>query len=314
MENFVTLFDSKFLPQGLALHLSLSRHLNDFKLWIICVDDLAYEILNKLQLKNTILLLLTNIETPELREVKAKRTRVDYFYTLTPFAPRFVFENDSSVKRVTYIDADLWFRKNPKPIFGEFEKSKKYVLITDHAYSPEYDSSTDKGQYCVQFMCFIRDYSEPVRRKWEEQCLEWCSSIPENGKFGDQKYLDTWPTEFADFVHVLENKELILAPWNAQRFPYGNSIAWHFHGLRIIVRKRKIKALIGNYSIPCVTRTNIYELYANDLNNAIETLQKINYIPISQASTNRVLIIKIFLSKLIQNFYPYIFFNRIRIK
>jgi hypothetical protein len=45
------------------------------------------------------------------------------------------------VGRVTYLDADLWFRKNPTPIFQEFDKSGKDVSITDHAYSPEYDLS-----------------------------------------------------------------------------------------------------------------------------------------------------------------------------
>lgn len=39
MEHFVTLFDSKFLPQGLELHKSMERHVPDFVLWIICVGD-----------------------------------------------------------------------------------------------------------------------------------------------------------------------------------------------------------------------------------------------------------------------------------
>ena len=48
MEHFVTLFDSLFLPQGLALHISMERHLKDYTLWSLCVDDKSHEILNKL--------------------------------------------------------------------------------------------------------------------------------------------------------------------------------------------------------------------------------------------------------------------------
>ena len=34
--------DSLFLPQGLALHMSMERHVKDYTLWILCVDDEAH--------------------------------------------------------------------------------------------------------------------------------------------------------------------------------------------------------------------------------------------------------------------------------
>jgi hypothetical protein len=34
MEHYVTLFDSLFLPQGLALHMSMERHAGVYTLWI----------------------------------------------------------------------------------------------------------------------------------------------------------------------------------------------------------------------------------------------------------------------------------------
>ena len=49
-EHFVTLFDSGFLPQGLALHASMLRHLPSFCLWVLCVDDRAHELLTRLAL------------------------------------------------------------------------------------------------------------------------------------------------------------------------------------------------------------------------------------------------------------------------
>ena len=266
MEHYVTLFDSLFLPQGLALHMSMDRHVGEYTLWILCVDDEVHDILTKLSLPNARLLQLSKLETEELKRVKLTRTIGEYCSTLTPYSPRFVFEADLAVQRVTYLDADMWFRKNPTPIFCEFEASAKHVLITDHAYAPEYDQSATSGQFCVQFMTFTRIGSEGVRKWWEDRCIEWCFFRFEDGKFGDQKYLDDWPERFVESVHVLQSKELVLAPWNATRFPYGNAILWHFHGARIVMKSNEIRGIVcGHYRLPVPTERYIYEIYLNDL-------------------------------------------------
>ncbi|HEY8360761.1 MAG TPA: hypothetical protein VIL30_25165, partial [Ramlibacter sp.] len=232
-EHFVTVFDSGYLLQGLALHRSMQRHLASFRLWVLCVDEDAYRMLNALQLPSLSTLRLADLETPELQAVKGSRTRGEYCWTVTPFSPRFVFEADASVQRVTYVDADVWFRRAPTEVFREFEASGKQVLITDHAYAPEYDQSAIAGRFCVQFMTFNRGASEPVRKWWEERCIEWCFARLEDGKFGDQMYLDAWPEMFGEQVHVLADKAAFLAPWNASSIPYGRSVVFHFHGLRI---------------------------------------------------------------------------------
>lgn len=274
MEHYVTLFDSLFLPQGLALHASMERHVGAYTLWVLCVDDDVHAALTKLNLPNARLLQLSTLETPELLAVKPTRSNGEYCWTLTPFAPRFVFDADSGVARVTYLDADMWFRKSPNQIFSEFDASGKNVLITDHAYAPEHDQSASSGQYCVQFMTFTREGGETVRKWWEERCIEWCFARLEEGKFGDQKYLDDWPTRFTDDVHVLVNKELTLAPWNATRFPYGNAVTWHFHSFRIAsVSGKSLLAIYGSYLLPKCTRENVYQPYLKDLRAAIECIK-----------------------------------------
>jgi hypothetical protein len=275
MEHYVTLFDSLFLPQGLTLHTSMQRHIKNYILWILCVDDNTHDVLSRLKLPNVRLLRLSQLETESLLRIKPDRNIGEYCWTLTPFAPRFVFEADENVKRVTYLDADLWFRKSPAPIFREFEKSGKQVLITDHAYAWEHDRSETSGQYCVQFLIFTRE-GETVRQWWEDRCIEWCYARFEDGKFGDQKYLDNWPEQFADLVHVLANKELLMAPWNATRFPYGNSVGWHFHGFRVL----KFGAIIlfiraaAMYAIPRSVENAIYKHYEIDIVNALATLTR----------------------------------------
>ena len=262
----------------------MERHLSSYTLWILCVDEDAYIVLQRLNLSNVRLLRLSEFEDPGLLSVKQSRTVAEYCWTLTPYAPRFVFESDESVERVTYIDADLWFRKSPEIIFNEFDASGKSVLITDHAYSPEYDQSATSGQFCVQFMTFRRNYGEYVRNWWEEHCLDWCFAKHEDGKFGDQKYLDDWPDLFSDYVHVLQRFHLTLAPWNATRFPYGSAVFFHFHGLRI-TSSDTIE--IGNYIIPNKLFDNVYIPYLMDLRSAVDQLSRVGHPLVPQSSPLR---------------------------
>jgi hypothetical protein len=172
------------------------------------------------------------------------------------------------------VDADLWFLRSAEPIFREFETAEKHVLITDHAYAPEYDQSAISGKYCVQFLIFRRDGGEGVRKWWEERCIEWCFDRVENGKFGDQKYLDEWPVRFGDKVQVLQNQAWALAPWNASRFPYSGGIFYHFHGLRLLDNKR---VNLGEYPLPPVLVGQVYKPYVAKLKNILTMLRAVGW-------------------------------------
>jgi len=269
VEHYVTLFDANFLPQGLALLESLERHAGEHTLWVLCMDDRARQVLDGLAKPNVRTIPLAEVETPALLAVKLNRTRAEYCWTLTPFTPRLVFERELSAKRVTYLDADLFLLKSPGPIFAEFQDSGKGVLLTEHAYDAEYDQSATSGRFCVQFMSFVRGESDPVSNWWETRCLEWCFARFEDGKFGDQKYLDDWPERFADRIHILRQENAILAPWNARRFPHSKAIAWHFHGLRI---EAKRITWYFDYEIPKVVQTQIYLPYVSLLEQRLRQL------------------------------------------
>lgn len=269
MEHFVTLFDQVFLPQGLALHRSLRRVMPESVLWVLCIDQETKSVLDELTLDELHTLSLPNLEDPALLAAKRGRNAREYCWTLTPFAPRFVFEAGASVTRVTYVDAGLWFHKPPRALFRELEEARKAVLITDHGYAPEYDQSLKSGQYCVQFMTFTRA-GEPVRADWQAKCLAWCRVVPEHGKFGDQKHLDRWPENFYDLVRVLRDKDLTLAHWNAARFPYGNSVFFHVHGLRIV---DDMTLHLTYYPTPNAVLREVYGPYLEDLRAAAAMLR-----------------------------------------
>ena len=242
MEHFVTLFDNNFLPMGLCLHASLIGHGRPFHLWIVCMDDLAEKNLCHLALPFVSLISLAEVEDVRLLAVKPLRSRGEYCWTLTPFTPQFVFDRDPSVEQVTYLDADLFFFDAPHLLIDELAASTKHVLITEHAYDPRYERSgraKRSGRFCVQFITFRRTTeAAKVMHWWQERCLEWCYARVEDGKFGDQKYLDVWPELFGDEVHILRQKERTLAPWNVsyyEKLGQGRiaPVFYHFHGLRL---------------------------------------------------------------------------------
>ncbi len=240
-EHFVTLFDASFLPIGLSLYRSLEAHARPFRLWVLAVDDEVERHLTRLALPQLRVIPLRAIETPRLLAVKPGRTRAEYCWTITPFACQAVFEQDPSARRATYLDADVFFFDDPRVLLKELDDSGKHVLITEHAYAPEYDRSHDSGRFCVQFLTFDRsDSARDVMRWWQERCLEWCFARYEEGKFGDQVYLDQWPTLFGDRVHIVRQIEKTLAPWNVRHFSSSGQpapVMYHFHGLRLLPRR-----------------------------------------------------------------------------
>lgn len=299
VEHYVTLFDNNFLPMGLALHDSLLAQGQAFHLWILCMDELVERHLSMLALPHVTLIPLQEVEDDRLLAVKPLRSAGEYCWTLTPFTPQFVFDRNPLVERVTYLDADLFFFDSPSLLLEEFDQSGKHVLITDHAFDPRYDRSRLNGRFCVQFMTFRRtDAAIKVMRWWQERCLEWCYSKREQGKFGDQKYLDQWPELFGDEVHILRQMDKTLAPWNVCFFEQKDGgrvspVFYHFHGFRIVAPDKAL--LYSGYQIGNAF-DEIYQPYLSCLLGKFSQLRQagisIPYLPLKSDLYNRCLAIK----------------------
>lgn len=273
MEHYVSNFNLGFLPQGLALYRSMQRHLKTFQYWVVCMDHDCFDALKTLNLPNMRLIDFSRVESDAYRRLREERTVAEYCWTINPLNPHLVFSLDPTVDRVTYLDADLWFLRAPDPIFREFSDSGKSVLVTEHAYLPQYDQTNSSGIFCAQWISFMRLRSEPLRKWWERQCFKWCFNRVEDGKFGDQKYMESWPTLFPGSVHSLATPEKILAPWNAQDINLENGIAYHFHGLRILNHTQY--AVKSFYSISEEYEKKIYKPYLIDLSDSIKDMKNI---------------------------------------
>jgi hypothetical protein len=246
MFNFCTLFDSNYISRGLALFESLKKVSPDFHLYIVAFDEDCFQYLKTLHEPRLTVISLSEFEDEQLRQVKPHRTQAEYCWTCTPSVILYCIKK-YQLASCTYVDADMIFYDDPGILFREMNNAS--VLLTEHRYNKGYDVSVTHGKYCVQFMFFKND--EPglnALNWWRDRCLEWCFAYLEDGKFGDQKYLDDWPMRFRG-VHVLQHPGGGLAPWNIQqyepkeiagklfvsdksgggRYPV---VFFHFHGLK----------------------------------------------------------------------------------
>jgi len=213
--EFCTLFDANYLTRGLALHRSLAESCPDFRLRVFCTDRKTEEVLRALALPKLVVISLDELERhdPALAGVKDDRTPVEYCWTATPAICLYTLETEPELSEITYLDADVMLFDDPAPLFEELGSDS--VLIVPHRYAPEHrGKEAASGIYNVEWLTFRRDERGlEALRWWHDRCIEWCYNRVEDGKMGDQKYLDDWPERF-EGVHVLRHPGGGLAPWN----------------------------------------------------------------------------------------------------
>lgn len=272
---FCTLFDKSYLLKGLALHNSLLKHCPNFVLYIFPFDKETYMFLKDKDLKNTVVIKQESFESKELLTKKKERSIAEYCWTCTPVIIEYVLSKFHE-KQLTYLDADLYFFSNPEYILNELS-DKDHVLITEHNYTKKYDKSKTNGKFCVQFITF-RDTKESlsILNNWKKMCLDWCFSQKEEGKFGDQKYLDEWPLKYSG-VHIMKNIGGGLAPWNIQQYRFFKEkdnilvkhhlgiyplIFFHFHQFTLFEDNSVIYC---NYPIPLSSINILFKAYKKQL-------------------------------------------------
>jgi hypothetical protein len=156
-------------------------------------------------------------DDPALLNAKSSRNRLDYYFTLTPAFLLMLLNGSSTGDVVTYLDADLYFFRNPEPLFSELQGHS--VGIIEHRFPRDLEPLAKKfGRFNVAWVSFRNvDEGDACARWWREQCLAWCHEKRTENRFADQKYLDDWPERFSN-LRVLQHKGANLAPWNLRNY------------------------------------------------------------------------------------------------
>lgn len=283
--HFCTYFDHNFLPKGLALYRSLCAHCPEFTLWVLCLSQEGHRMLSRLALPDVEPIALEEFEEGdgELLAAKAGRSLIEYYFTITPSLPLYIFARRPDVESVTYLDADLYFFASPEAIFEEIGDSS--IALISHRFPPDAKTQADSfGKYNVGWLTFRRDENGlACLRRWRQQTIAWCSDSTAQGQYGDQKYLDDWPESFGN-VHIIQHRGANVGPWNLSTYPIRRKvdgvqvggdplIFFHFQSLKQ-VRPWLWNPRYPDYirSVPAVARRDIYAPYIRELLEAEEQL------------------------------------------
>jgi hypothetical protein len=229
----------------------------------------------------------------ELFSARQNRSRIEYYFTCTPSLPLYVLNAKPEIDCITYLDADLYFYADPKPIFEEMKD--RSIAIIEHRFAPNLCELERCGIYNVGWLTFRRDERAlACLRWWRDRCIEWCYDREEGGKFGDQKYLDDWPARF-EGVAVIQHKGANLALWNLANFTVRSQegaiwvddqplIFFHFHGLKQVgLHTYQLNQAYYRVRITPTVRNNVYRPYVRALREVAAGLQGPTPSPSSRA-------------------------------
>ena len=281
---FCTLFDSGYLLKGLAMIRSLERYCPDMKIHVLCMDQLTQHILEQLDMPFVHCIPLAQVEDEELLKAKSDRGVAEYCWTLSSCFTWHVMQRFPEIDLLTYVDADLLFYSDVQPLFDEIGTAS--IAIIEHRFSERLKDRVVNGRFCVEWDSFRRDdQGLACLSRWRAQCLEWCYYRLEDGKMGDQKYLDEWPDRYSS-CHILMHAGAGIAPWNYAQYRFGKDdngditvngtplVFYHFHQFQLL-ENGKFDRLSTFYTSECPEPSDVYRRYEHELTRCLNDVRAV---------------------------------------
>jgi hypothetical protein len=112
MINFCSYFDKNYLSRFLVLKDSIDVFKTEYNYFVLALDNFVEDFLKKTKFKNIQVISLKDLEQEykDLLIAKNNRDLIEYYFTLTPFLPIYIFEKFKSTN-ILYVDSDFFFIK-----------------------------------------------------------------------------------------------------------------------------------------------------------------------------------------------------------
>jgi len=230
--NFCTYFDKNYLSRFLVLIDSIGKFNNQYNFFVLALDDFVIDFFRKNKIKNIQLISLKDLEQEykDLIVAKNNRSLIEYYFTLSPFLPEYVFKK-FKCKSISYVDSDFFFFKDPAKLL--LQNSNSSITLINQK------SLTKYGIFNVGLISYNFNFSETLEiiNNWSQQCLNSCADTPDTKKniYADQKYLDEWVIKLKN-IKILYPENTVLSPWDRNsliEYNIDNIFAFHFHGFQI---------------------------------------------------------------------------------
>ncbi len=271
MNSFCTYFDRNCVIQALALFDSLKRNSQDPRLYVICLDEYALDLLRSMDIPGIIPLPEAEIEDEELREVKARIGRWQYYGVIQPLVCMHILKKFKPVS-LTYVETDMYFFSSVEPLFWEMAGA---ISIVPHRFHPGHERTAGSGKFCTQFNTFYDDEASfRVLEYWKDQSFKYDKRKPD--EYPGQLSLDKWQS-ISSGVKVIENIGAGVAPWNIDNYevstidgiPCVNGVKiifYHFHQFGWL---KNGSYRFCSYELPEKAKELIYKPYVEALDKAL---------------------------------------------
>jgi len=242
--NFCAYFDRNYLDRALVCRHTLLQHRPDAHFYTLCFDEESFAEMDALPSTTAIRLEEVEGYLPKLLQAKGNRQPKEYYATMSPILPRFLFDR-FGLEKVFYTDADMMFFSDPAQIDEAFGDSS--IMVSDHGFEPP--------RAGIRFNVGILGYRNDERCRrflewWSERCIEWCYWVTtKDGKMADQGYLNILHDEPDRFPGWLScpHPGVNLGPWNGWRYSLSMSpegqvlldgkwplVCYHYHEFRML--------------------------------------------------------------------------------
>jgi len=276
--KFVTFFDSRFLIQGTVAVASFLKQNESASGVIYCTNTLTTKILKErfrgLRVKIRNISEIPSIE--EAREMMSlDRNPIEVLLALKPILILETLKDLPREEPLVYFDADLFFYESLNTMITELGGAN--LLLTRHLFPSQLSSSVKYGIVNAGFI-LMRNKSETIAvvTDWAKKCKQWCFLRLEEGKYGDQLYLNDYldlpgvksisDPGVNNGVYYFQEKRKIKSISNVVFIEDSKLICFHFHGIRIT--KDLIFSGFNRYKVPkraFRVWTNIYRQYLKEI-------------------------------------------------
>ena len=188
------------------------------------------------------------------------------------------------VGQVVIIDGDILFFNDVALVYKDI--GKKSIAIAPHRFPKEMKNRVKQtGIFNAGVIYLKRDkIGLKALNRWKKQCIKWCYWRLEDGKLGDQMYLNEWPTLYKN-LHQFKHKGINLAPWNVNEYKLTKQndeiiidnqplIFYHFHQFKIFT-DFSFQESFG-YQITQKAKDIIYKPYKDAVLKGINNISRIN--------------------------------------
>ena len=171
---------------------SLKSFFPEGVLAVLAVDSESEKVLDTLKLPGMINVSAKELENDELKEIKKQRNPNEYCWTLKPVFLLYLYERFKKTRIYTYVDSDILFFSNPLQLFKRHDKCS--VLLSTHKVIRKANGG---------FAAFMRgNIAYEALKWWKDSCLKWCYCRNDNGRFGDQGYLDSMRVKYKGVAYI----------------------------------------------------------------------------------------------------------------